>query len=162
VARFDGGPAAGPTGAVWPYVSCARRPRRERVGAMDEPRATDSGALSNRPHVVIVDDDATMREILQRSLRQAGHQVTAASNGIEAIEAVVDPGIVLVLLDLGLPDLDGINVLRQIRDETDLPVIVVSGHSAEHVRRLRLKIEPGPTSPRHVVSVRGHGYRFEP
>jgi DNA-binding response OmpR family regulator len=107
--------------------------------------------------IAVVDDDPSMRDLFNRSLSRAGYTVTLARDGAEAIETVSREAVDLVLLDLGLPDFSGINVLRQIRGARDVPVIVVSGHD-EEVVRLRCFDEGAddyvvkPCSPREIIA----------
>jgi adenylate cyclase len=84
------------------------------------------------PRILICDDNEMGRELVKRMLIRRGYLVEEASNGEAAIEAVERCPPNLVLLDLRLPDIDGSEVLRQLRcdfDANDLPIIMVS---AEH------------------------------
>ena len=65
--------------------------------------------------VLLVDDDATLRRTLRIGLRAEGHEVLIAADGRTALPAVREDRPDLVVLDLGLPDLSGIEVLRQLR-----------------------------------------------
>jgi two-component system, sensor histidine kinase and response regulator len=79
--------------------------------------------------VLVVDDDATNRDVLFRRLERQGHRVQTASSGAEALDLLRQRPFDLVLLDIMMPDMDGYEVLRQIRDEPRLrqvPVIMIS------------------------------------
>jgi two-component system, OmpR family, KDP operon response regulator KdpE len=76
--------------------------------------------------VLVVDDEPQIRRALRTSLGAHGHEVRTASNGEEAIVAAAEETLDLVLLDLGLPDLDGTDVIRRIRSFSDVPIIVLS------------------------------------
>ena len=76
--------------------------------------------------VLVVDDEPQIRRALRTSLEAHGYQVATVGTGEEGVVGVAEQGPYLVLLDLGLPDLDGTDVLRRIRGFSDVPVIVVS------------------------------------
>ena len=80
----------------------------------------------SRLRVLVVDDKQAIRRFLRASLAAHGYTVFEASTGNEALSAVVDDRPDLILLDLGLPDLDGVEVTRQLREWTRIPVIVLS------------------------------------
>lgn len=76
--------------------------------------------------VLIVEDDQHIREAAVRSLTEAGHAARGATTGAEALAAVVEWLPDVVVLDLGLPDLDGQQVLRMLRGVSSVPVIVAT------------------------------------
>lgn len=76
--------------------------------------------------VVLVEDDDAIRGSLTRALTAAGHAVTAVGSGLDGISVATREQPDVVLLDLGLPDLDGRDVLAMVRSVSDVPVIVVS------------------------------------
>ena len=76
--------------------------------------------------VLVVDDEPQIRRALRTSLEAHGHQVTAVATGEEGVVGAADEQPDLVLLDLGLPDMDGTEVIRRIRGFSDVPVIVLS------------------------------------
>jgi two-component system, NtrC family, nitrogen regulation response regulator NtrX len=82
-------------------------------------------------HVLIVDDEAEIRESLENILREEGYQVTTSATGGEALELVHDAAYDVVLLDIWLPDRDGLEMLGEIRamDTANAPeVVIISGH----------------------------------
>jgi two-component system KDP operon response regulator KdpE len=81
--------------------------------------------------VLVVDDEEQIRRFLRIVLRAAGYEVVEAGTGREAIERCSDKRPELVLLDLGLPDIDGVDVLRAIRVWSQVPVIVLSVRADE-------------------------------
>jgi len=81
--------------------------------------------------VLIVDDERSIRRFLQTSLTAHGYTVYEASGGREALSAVVGERPDLIILDLGLPDLDGIEVTRQLREWSHIPIIVLSVREEE-------------------------------
>jgi DNA-binding response OmpR family regulator len=76
--------------------------------------------------VVIVEDDASIRTSLQHALTEQGHAVATSPNGVGALDLVVRTEPDVVLLDLGLPDIDGLKVLAMLRGVTSVPVIVIT------------------------------------
>lgn len=93
-----------------------------------------------RPHVLVVDDDVEICNLLVRYLGGNGYCVSTAGSGAQLRSSIREQRIDLVLLDLGLPDEDGLTLLRAIRPEWTGPVIVVSGRgeSVERVVGLEL------------------------
>lgn len=77
-------------------------------------------------HVLLVEDDAAIRGALLRELAGRGHAVTHVAAGLPALEAIVDAPPDVVVLDLGLPDIDGVRVLEMMRGVTDVPVIAAT------------------------------------
>jgi DNA-binding response OmpR family regulator len=80
---------------------------------------------------MLIEDDSRIRETLGKGLAGRGHGVRSASTGMEGLRAVVDDPPDVVVLDLGLPDVDGLEVLRMIRAVRDVPVIVATARDEE-------------------------------
>jgi len=99
--------------------------------------------------VLVVDDDATLRSALGIGLRAAGHDVLVAADGRTALQAVREDRPDIVVLDLGLPDLSGIEVLRSLRGWSTTPVVVLSARaeSTEKVEALDLGADDYVTKP---------------
>ncbi len=76
--------------------------------------------------VLIVDDEPQIRRALRTSLQAHGYEVETAATGREGVERAADAGPDLLLLDLGLPDMDGTEVIRRLRSFSEVPVIVLS------------------------------------
>jgi two-component system, OmpR family, KDP operon response regulator KdpE len=76
--------------------------------------------------VLVVDDEPQIRRALRTSLEAHGHEVVAVGTGEEAIVAAAERAPELVFLDLGLPDVDGVEVIRRVRAFSEVPVIVLS------------------------------------
>jgi two-component system KDP operon response regulator KdpE len=87
---------------------------------------------------LVVDDEPQMRRLLRVSLRANGYDVTEAASGEDALDAAAAKPPELVILDLGLPDIDGVEVCRRLREWTRVPVIVLSalGDDQAKVRAL--------------------------
>jgi len=80
--------------------------------------------------VLVVDDDRVNRMLLTRSLEHEGHRVRCAENGAEALELLHDDPCDVVLLDIVMPELDGVSVLEHMKGDhalQDVPVIMISG-----------------------------------
>lgn len=83
------------------------------------------------PRILVVDDEPAIRRVLRIALASQSYAVSEAETGRAALAAVADSGTDLVVLDLGLPDLDGLEVLRRIRLGSAVPVIVLSVRASE-------------------------------
>ena len=101
-------------------------------------------------HVLIVDDDAAFREALSEAVSDLGHAVSEAATGVAGEAAVVRGGIDAVLLDLRLPGLDGMEVLRRIRARAGAPpVAILTAHAtaANTIEAMRLGAADHLTKP---------------
>ncbi|WP_394248579.1 response regulator transcription factor [Arthrobacter pityocampae] len=90
-----------------------------------------SAASSDRRAAVVIEDDLDIRNLVSAVLEQGGFAVSGATTGREGVDVVRQEHPMVVTLDIGLPDIDGYEVLRRIRNTTDCYVIVLSGHSDE-------------------------------
>jgi DNA-binding response OmpR family regulator len=104
---------------------------------------------------VVVEDDDDIRELITHSLTMQGFAVAAASSGQAGIDLVMDKDPDLVTLDLGLPDLDGIEVCRRVRDISQAYVVMISARTDEIDRLMGLEIGADdyltkPFSPREL------------
>jgi DNA-binding response OmpR family regulator len=79
--------------------------------------------------VLIVEDDAEITDVLRRSLRHEGYDVKTAGDGVEALDVAANYVPDLVVLDLGLPRLDGIEVCRQLRSDGDVPILILTART---------------------------------
>src|SRR3954470_22635700 len=85
------------------------------------------GLAAPEPLVLVVDDEASVRQALERALRLEGFAVATAAGGREALAAVAQRPPAVVVLDVTMPDLDGVSVLRRMRaDGVDVPVCILS------------------------------------
>jgi len=93
----------------------------------------DAGATRAAPAatILVVEDDAETRQVVVRELTARGYRVEAAADGQTAIERWEQRRPDLVLLDLGLPDLDGLQVVRRIRRDASTPIVILSGRYEE-------------------------------
>jgi two-component system response regulator MprA len=79
--------------------------------------------------VLVVEDDEAIADVLRRTLRQEGHEVRSAADGVAALALAEEFVPDLVILDLGLPKLDGSEVLRRLRKESDVPILVLTARA---------------------------------
>src|SRR5215207_1704831 len=79
--------------------------------------------------VLVVEDDAEIADVLRRTLRQEGHEVRSAGDGVAALEVAEDFVPDLVILDLGLPKLDGVEVCRRLRDASDVSILILTART---------------------------------
>ncbi|MGB6425626.1 MAG: response regulator transcription factor [Solirubrobacterales bacterium] len=88
---------------------------------------TDADTMLGR--VLVVEDDEDIADVLRRSLRQEGHEVRTAADGEEALASAHDFAPDMVVLDLGLPKLDGVEVCRRLREESDVPILILTARA---------------------------------
>ena len=85
----------------------------------------------NKPLILVVEDDATVRNLITTTLKSNDYRYITASNGEAAIMAATTQQPDIVFLDLGLPDLDGVEIIRRIRTWSQMPIIVISARSED-------------------------------
>jgi two-component system, OmpR family, phosphate regulon response regulator OmpR len=107
--------------------------------------------------ILLVEDDARLADMLLEYLGQAGFAVTVASLGATALEKLSDAEYDAVVLDLMLPDMDGLNVCRQLRAKYDTPVLMLTarGDAVDRIVGLELGADdylPKPFEPRELVA----------
>ncbi|RUM08786.1 response regulator transcription factor [Rhizobium chutanense] len=107
--------------------------------------------------ILVVDDEPHIRDVICFALERANLISTAARNGAEAIAAFRRGNIDLIILDIGMPDMDGLEVCRQIRKSSGLPILFLSARDEEIDRVLGFEIGGDdyvtkPFSPRELVA----------
>lgn len=136
--------------------------------------------------LVLAEDDPAIIDPLLRALRRDGHEVVVAGDGPAALDTCRDPDTDLLLLDLGLPGMDGLDVCRALRDGgSRLPVVVITarGEEADAVvaldagaddyvikpfrlgellARVRAQLRRGPAEPPHGAPVAAQDVRLDP
>ncbi len=90
--------------------------------------------------ILVVDDDEGVRALLSRYLEMEGFQVEVAADGRSAIAILGDRAPDLMLLDLGLPVVDGLDILTEARRKSDMPIILLTGRGSDADRVLGLKL----------------------
>ena len=107
--------------------------------------------------VVVVEDDPAIADLLDLYLRQAGYRVLQAPSGERGLELVAQHRPVLMVLDIGLPGIDGLEVCRRVRVDSTLPILFLTARDGEIDRVLGLELGADdyvtkPFSPREVVA----------
>ena len=107
--------------------------------------------------VLVVDDEPKIAALARDYLEHAGYAVVVASNGRAALDAVARSHPDLVVLDLGLPELDGLDVTREIRRDSTLPIVMLTARDDEIDKLLGLELGADdyltkPFSPRELVA----------
>ncbi|MGO6664759.1 response regulator [Rhizobium ruizarguesonis] len=109
------------------------------------------------PRILVVDDEPHIRDVICFALERAGLAWLAVRNGTEAMTAFRRGSIDLIILDVGMPDMDGLDVCRQIRKTSGLPILFLSARDEEIDRVLGLEIGGDdyvtkPFSPRELIA----------
>ena len=86
--------------------------------------------FSRAPRVLVVEDDEDIAQVLQRSLRIEGYEVRSAPDGLAALDQARTFAPDLVILDLGLPQMDGLEVARRLREHDDIPILILTARDA--------------------------------
>ncbi len=109
-------------------------------------------------HILVVDDDALMRRSVAFNLEQAGYRASSAANAEDALAMAQRNRPDLVLLDIGLPGMDGLDALRSFRDQANVPVIFVTARRREldEVLGLELGAEDYITKPFEMSVLLAH------
>ena len=85
----------------------------------------------NKPLILVVEDDAPVRNLITTTLKANDYRFQTAANGEAGVLATASQNPDIILLDLGLPDMDGVDVIRKIRTWSNLPIIVISARSED-------------------------------
>jgi DNA-binding response OmpR family regulator len=106
--------------------------------------------------VLVVDDDLTVRDVVRRYLELGGHQVTLADNGEDALRWIAEHEPDVVVLDLMLPGIDGLEVCRRLRQRSTVPVVMLTALGEEENRIAGLQLGADdyvtkPFSPRELA-----------
>ena len=91
--------------------------------------------------IMIVDDYPVTQRILSYQLNRTGHQIVVANNGREAIDSLTNVGVDLMIVDLAMPEMDGISMMRHLRADhrfDGMPVIMLTASGKEHDRILAI------------------------
>ncbi|MGB7270310.1 MAG: response regulator transcription factor [Albidovulum sp.] len=109
------------------------------------------------PHEIhIVDDDAHIRDVIRFALRDAGYQIQEAANGNQALANLAKHAADLVILDVGMPELDGFQTCKEIRKTSNVPILFLTARNDEIDRVLAFELGGDdylskPFSPRELV-----------
>lgn len=88
--------------------------------------------MTNKPVILVIDDEVQIRRLLELTLESNGYDVRVAAKANEGLAKTASERPELVILDLGLPDMDGLEVLQKIREWSSVPVLILSVRSAEN------------------------------
>lgn len=90
--------------------------------------------MTDNLRILVVDDEIEIRRFLRASLGMHGNTIIEATNGQDALRMVIDNRPDLTILDLGLPDLDGVEITRRIREWSRMPIIILSVRNQEQIK----------------------------
>ena len=126
---------------------------------MPAPQPAANGAPHERGCVLVVDDEPTISEVVAHYLERAGYDTTVAGDGYAAIEAVAKRAPDLIVLDLMLPGIDGLEVMRRVRERPGRPPAIIlltaRGEESDRVIGLRLGADDyvvKPFSPAELIA----------
>ena len=110
----------------------------------------------DRMHILIVDDEINIRGLIRKYAVFEGYQVTEAGNGLEALQMCRACRFDLIIMDVMMPEMDGFSAVREIRKESDVPVIMLSARGEEYdrLRGFELGVDDyvvKPFSPRELM-----------
>jgi two-component system OmpR family response regulator len=108
-------------------------------------------------HILVVDDEARIREVVQYALEREGYRVTVTGDGARALELGRRDDVDLIVLDIMLPELDGLEICRRLRAQARTPILFLSARSEEIDRVLGLELGGDdyltkPFSPRELTA----------
>jgi DNA-binding response OmpR family regulator len=86
---------------------------------------------TKRPTVLVAEDDPGMLRLVRRSLELAGYRVLVAQDGVKALELASEEELAMILLDIGLPGLDGLTVCRRVREFSEVHIIMITARGLE-------------------------------
>ena len=88
--------------------------------------------------VLVIEDDVQIQNFMIYALENSGFEVEGALNGKDGLSFFIMKGADLILLDLGLPDIDGMDILRRIREKSEVPIIIVSARDQDKEKAMAL------------------------
>jgi two-component system, OmpR family, response regulator VanR len=102
-------------------------------------------------HILLVEDEELLREGIQEALEISGFKVSSVENGLEALEAIQKESFHLVISDLVMPKMDGVDFVARLREtQTELPVLIASGSAGAVMARFGLKTLDVPGATAHI------------
>jgi len=109
------------------------------------------------PEILVVEDEASIASFVSLYLKNAGYEVRTAENGTDALAAVQSREPALIILDLMLPDLDGLEVCRRIRQRSDVPILMLTARDEDVDKIIGLEVGADdymtkPFNPRELVA----------
>lgn len=108
-------------------------------------------------HILVVDDDSQVRQLIGRFLRESGYRVTGARDGREMRETLASAAIDLIILDLMLPGTSGLDLCRELRTTSSVPIIMLTAKGEDTDRIIGLEVGaddylPKPFNPRELMA----------
>jgi excisionase family DNA binding protein len=134
----------------------SQRPRGAARGASSAQTAPSPRRATDHPRILVVDDESSIRDLLAKTLALAEYDVDTAADGRAAIERLRLYPYDLLIADLKMPGIDGLNVIREAkRLKSDLPVIIITGYSTETaaIEAVNLGVSGYLTKPFRVPQV---------
>src|SRR6188474_3449904 len=138
------------------WLDSQRGPRTARAAAAPAAQAARPAAAAARPRVLVVDDEASIRDLLAKTLALAEYEVDVAPDGRSALDRMRMYPYDLLIADLKMPGMDGLSVIREAkRYKADLPVIIITGFSTESsaIEAVNLGVAGYLTKPFRVPQV---------
>lgn len=125
--------------------------------ALTAPDYASGGTARMGHRILVVDDDPHIRDVICYAIEKAGMTAVTAQDGAEALKRLDNGGADLVILDVGMPEMDGLEVCRRIRKKDDTPILFLSARSEEVDRIVGLELGGDdyvtkPFSPRELVA----------
>ncbi len=113
--------------------------------------------MTNNPNVLVVDDEKSLRDFVRKNLEVRGYKVLTASNGLEAMALFNTERVDLVILDIMMPHLDGLETARRIRQSSIVPIIILTalGEESDKVRAFDFGADDYLTKPFGVGELLG-------
>ena len=109
----------------------------------------------NKPLILVVEDDAPVRSLIATTLKTHDYKYLSAQNGAGAITEALSHNPDVVLLDLGLPDMDGVDVIRKIRSWSNMPIIVISARTEDSDKIEALDAGASSRKKEYVITAEG-------
>ena len=98
------------------------------------------GTTRLRPRILVVDDESSLVALLGRSLEAEGYEIISTQDGADAVQAIKSQHPALVILDINLPNLNGFEVCRQVREVSQIPIIVLSARGSDEDKVYAFKL----------------------
>ena len=144
----------------------ARLPLTDEIPIPARPAVIEPSHDGSTRRIVIVEDNADVRELLRLKLRRLGHEVEAVGDGQAAVEMIVDIRPDMALVDIGLPGIDGYQVAAQVREKLGQGVVLIAvsgfGQPEDKRRALDAGFDEHITKPADVNDIEGLLRRFPP
>lgn len=114
-------------------------------------------SVADMPHILVVDDEPHIRDVVQYALEREGFAVRCVGDGLAALEALKQGQVDLIVLDILMPEIDGLSLCRRVREHSAVPIIFLSSRAQEVDRILGLELGGDdyvtkPFSPRELAT----------